>query len=46
MKNTKSTKKTKPRIVIVPHYIGTETVNEVIKNVITDEIKKKIKKTA
>lgn len=49
--NTKATEKTshgrtRPRIVIIPHYVGTEKAETLIKEIITDEIRKKIDKTA
>lgn len=36
----------KPRIIVVPHYIGTEKADTVIKKIIADEVKKKIEKSA
>ncbi|MCH5194587.1 MAG: hypothetical protein J1F11_11535 [Oscillospiraceae bacterium] len=44
--NKKNNKSKKAKVVIVPHYIGVEKADTVIKNIITEEIKKKIKKTA
>ena len=35
-----------PSIVVVPHYVGTEKADTVIKKIIADEIKKKIEKSA
>ncbi len=43
MKNKKSS--AKPRIVVVPHYVGTEKADTVIKKIIADEVKKKIEKS-
>ncbi len=43
MKNKKSS--SKPRIVVVPHYVGTEKADTVIKKIIADEVKKKIEKS-
>ena len=39
-------KKPKTKIIITPHYVGTEKADTVIKDIIADEIKKKIEKTA
>ena len=44
MKKKKS--RAKPRIIVVPHYVGTKKADAVIKKVISDEIEKKIKKSA
>lgn len=46
IKKISAKKRTKPRIIIVPHYIGTETAADVMCEIITDEIKKKIDKSA
>ena len=44
MKKKKS--RAKPRVIVVPHYIGTEKADNAIKKIIADEIEKKIKKSA
>lgn len=36
----------KPRVIVIPHYVGTEKADTVIKKIITDEVKKKIEKSA
>lgn len=36
----------KPRIIVVPHYIGTEKADNAIKKIIAEEIRKNIKKSA
>lgn len=36
----------KPRIIVIPHYVGTEKADTVIKKIIADEVKKKIEKSA
>lgn len=35
-----------PRIIVIPHYVGTEKAEAVIKRIISDEVKKKIEKSA
>lgn len=42
----KNQKRIKPRIIVIPHYVGTEKADDLIKKIITDEVKKKIKKSA
>lgn len=36
-------KKPTPRVVVKPHYIGTEQRNRIFGRVIADEVRKKIK---
>ena len=44
--NKKNRKSKKAKVIIIPHYIGVEKADTVIKKIITDEIKKKIEKSA
>ncbi len=42
----KNQKRIKPRIIVIPHYVGTEKADVVLEKIIAEEIKKKIEKTA
>lgn len=39
-------RKVKPRIVVIPHYVGTRNVKDVFRNILNEEVMKKIDKTA
>lgn len=42
----KRTKRSDPKIVIVPHYVGTEKADVVFRKIIINEIRRKIEKSA
>lgn len=42
----KNKKTAKPRIIVIPHYVGTEKADVILEKIISEEIKKKIEKSA
>ena len=42
----KKIKKKPTKIIVVPHYVGTEKDTKVVKKIIEEKVQKKIKETA
>ncbi len=42
----KNKKAANPRIIVITHYVGTEKADVILEKIITEEIKKKIEKSA
>ncbi len=40
----KNKKTAKPRIIVIPHYVGTEKADVILEKIIAEEIKKKNRK--